>query len=116
MKKYSTLEVVKNIMGNHNLKYTTTIDGKVKTAFYNKNGGISIDDNSTMVMGGKMLSAVWEEVQTNYTFIQAVNSGYPIKHESWGDFRTIQNALYDLLDYPVSKVIEMINGHWNIDD
>lgn len=115
MKKYTTLEVINNIMGNHSLKYTTTVDGKVKTAFYNKNGGISDNKNSTLVIGGKMLTALWEEVQTNYSFIEAVNSGKKIKSANWETFKSTQEALYDMLDYPISEVVEMINGHWNIE-
>ena len=85
MRKYSTIEIVKNIMENHNLRYTTVIDGKAKTAFYNQNGGISVDRKSTLILGGKMLNALWEEVQTDFTFIEAVNSDKWIKHKSWRD-------------------------------
>lgn len=111
---YTTLEVVKNIMDNHNLRYTTVIEGKVKTAYYNKNGGISLDDNTTMVMGGKMLTTMWELILPEYTFMEAINSNKKIKHRSWEKFKPVHEALFDLLDFQRDVVIDLINGKWNI--
>lgn len=115
MRKFTTLEVVQKIMENKNLRFVTEIDGKVKTAFYNQNGGISADKNTTLVLGGKMLTALWEEEQPSFSFMEAVNSNKRIKHKSWGKFKTIQEALYDLLDYSINEVIQLINGEWNVE-
>lgn len=115
MKGYTTLEVVQKIMENKSLRFTTEIDGKVKTAFYNQNGGISADKNTTLVMGGKILNALWQEEQIKFTFMEAVNSKKWIKHKAWKEFKPIQESLYDLLDYPINEVVQLINGDWNID-
>lgn len=115
MKKYTTIEVVKKIMEDKSLRFVTEIDGKQKTAFYNQNGGISSDGKSTLVLGGKMLNAVWEEEQKPVSFLKAINSNKRIKHKDFKEFKPVQEAIFELLDYSQNDIVRLLNGEWNIE-
>ena len=111
----NTAEMVKLLSSNPNLKFKTTKGGKEVVATYNQNGGISVG-RSTLSMSGEIFKAQWQLILNRHTFIKAVNSGKKIKHESWAKFKPVSESLYDLLDYPTEKVIEFINGNWNIEE
>lgn len=114
MKTYKTLEVIESILKNPKLKYKTIIDGKEVIAAYNQNGGISVG-RAALNMSKKSLNTLWELVQERYTFIEAINSNGRIKPDGWATFKPIQEILYDLMDYTPAKVIDLINGYWNIE-
>ena len=111
---YKTVEVISELMKNKNLRFRTVINDKEFIACVNQNNGISIGKNN-LNMSGEILNAVWEVVNKRYSFMEAINSGKRIKHESWKAYRTIEEALYDLIDDTVTTVIGSINGAWNIE-
>jgi len=114
--------MVDSILKNNELKYESEINGKLNVAFCNENGGISVDKGSknsserkNLILSGEMLKAEWVLHSQRFSFVEAVNSNSRIKSESWEDYKTISESLYDLLDYKTNKVIELINGYWNIE-
>lgn len=117
-----TLEMIENILKNNKLMYQTEINGVLNIAYCNENGGISVNkgkgkgESKNLIMSGEMLKIDWEPHNKRYTFMEAINSGKRIKPESWANFRPIPEALYDLLDYQDTKVIELMNGYWNIEE
>lgn len=118
----NTLEMVNSILGNNELKYESKINGKLNIAYYNINGGISVDkenknssDRKNLILSGDMLNAEWKLHSQRFSFIEAINSNCKIKSELWEDYKTISESLYDLLDYKTDKVIELINGYWNVE-
>lgn len=67
-------------------------------------------------MSNKIINAEWKLLNKRYTFMEAINSNKKIKHEDWENYTAIQEALYNLLDFKIEEVIEMINGPWNIEE
>lgn len=115
-----TLEMIENILNNDKLMYQAEINGVINIAYCNENGGISVNKGNgrgkNIIMSGEMLKVEWEPHNKRYSFMEAINSGKKIKPESWTKFRPIPEALYDLLDYQDTKVIELMNGYWNIEE
>lgn len=112
--KINTLEMVKMMVSDSQLKFKTMVDEKEILVFTNQKGGISTGKDN-LRMTEKVMNAEWELVLDRYSFMDAINSKKRIKHESWSHFRSINEALYDLLDSKESNVILMINGNWNIE-
>ena len=110
---YTTLEVINEIMKNNEMKFVTIKDGKPITAFYNQKGGISIG-NANLNLSKVVMDLVWEMTYETVDFLKAVNSDKKIKHESWIVFKSVQEALYDLLDNKIDEAINLINGKWHI--
>jgi hypothetical protein len=115
MSKIDTISMIKELAKNPKLRFTGVLRGDTVEVFVNQNKGIGLSDRSTFVLSGDALQAKWEQVQDKYSFMEAINSGKRIKHESWQEFKLIEEALYNILDYPITKTLNIINGNWHIE-
>ncbi|WP_042678490.1 hypothetical protein [Anaerosalibacter massiliensis] len=76
-----------------------------------------LGSGDSFIINSMQLNNEWEEVKEPMTFIEAVNSGKLMKHETWADSYL---KLYDLCEalslLPNEKIRSMLNGKWYIAD
>lgn len=117
MNKIDTLSMIAALGRNPKLRFETTLNGKTLEVYVNQNGGISTrNERNTVTLSGDIMLAKWERVEEKYTFMQAINSNKKIKHESWKDYFSFEEALYELLEAPISNARHLINSGWNIEE
>lgn len=117
MSKIDTLTMIKKMAMNPKLKFKTELNGKDIEVYVNQNGGISTrNERNTVTLSGDIMLAKWQMVEEKYTFMEAINSGKKIKHESWKEYLPIEEALYEMLELPISNIVPFINGGWNIQE
>lgn len=49
-------------------------------------------------------------------FMTAVNSGKRIKPDTWANYGTLQDVLDSLSYIEQDKLVELLNGYWNIEE
>lgn len=110
-----TLTMIASLAKNPKLKFETVLNGKSIEVYVNQNGGISTrNERNTITLSGDIMLAKWQLIEEKYTFMEAINSYKNIKYESWKDYFSVEEALYELLESPISNVLGLINGNWNI--
>lgn len=109
MKTLIFKEVIANIkvgqeykaVGSYNIETVTRDSDGIRISHCNCTKGVTVLDNFR-----------FELVQKPISFMEAVNSKNLIKHETWGDFHSLEDTIMLINGLSEIKLKELINGKW----